>query len=258
MSNGYGLEETAGNDITIYGIGMTPNPRSELSEFIDPPALMDAVQVEADITTLFRHSYLPQAPLLYKESESGYHWNDTYPSTGDQILSPERLVTIFEEPPSALVPSLPSTQDLHKLSSRREKPQVGNRRAPTPARYGVKKESFSNNQRRERIVDDRNGIELNDKITNQNDAKHKRLQQRNLIAAKRCRKRKQENLMRLQSDEQAIERRHRMLSSCVESLKEEVLYLKAQILQHASCECTPIHLYMEKQARRYIDGLSLK
>ncbi|KAI7764295.1 hypothetical protein LZL87_012983 [Fusarium oxysporum] len=141
MSNGYGLEETAGNDITIYGIGMTPNPRSELSEFIDPPALMDAVQVEADIITLFRHSYLPQAPLLYEESESGYHWNDTYPSTGDQILSPERLVTISEEPPSALVPSLPSTQDLHKLSSRREKPQVDNRRAPTPARYGVKKET---------------------------------------------------------------------------------------------------------------------
>ena len=62
--------------------------------------------------------------------------------------------------------------------------------------------------------------------------------------------------MRLQSDEQELEERHRMLSSYVEELKEEIVYLKLQVLQHSSCECTPIHRYIEKEAQSYVDGLS--
>jgi hypothetical protein len=63
--------------------------------------------------------------------------------------------------------------------------------------------------------------------------------------------------MRIQSDEQAMEQRHRLLSSCVAELKEEILYLKTQLLQHLSCKCTPIHSYIEKEAQRYVDVLGL-
>ncbi|EXK75875.1 hypothetical protein FOQG_19361 [Fusarium oxysporum f. sp. raphani 54005] len=95
-------------------------------------------------------------------------------------------------------------------------------------------------------------------MTNRKHAKHKQVQERNRIAAEKCRMRKKEELARLQSDEQAIEQRHRMLSSCVDDLKEEILHLKTQLLQHTSCNCTLIHHHIEKEAQCYTDALGLR
>jgi len=64
--------------------------------------------------------------------------------------------------------------------------------------------------------------------------------------------------VRLQSDEQATEQRHMMLSSCVDDLKEEILYLKTQLLQHTSCNCTLIHHHIEKEAQSYADAMGLR
>ncbi|KAH7191351.1 hypothetical protein BKA60DRAFT_662161 [Fusarium oxysporum] len=202
MPNGHTPEEAIWDELTIYGASTPSYSPWEFSESIVPPAFLGAVQVE--------------------ESNSGYNWGDTYSTIKDQSLSPERLVMICEEPPSALIPSLPSSKE------------------------------------RQRIVADGNRIDVSNGITNRKNAKQKQVQERNRSSAKECRKKKKEDLMRLQSDEQAMEQRHRMLSSCVEDLKEEVLYFKTQLLQHSSCECTPIRHYIEKEAQRYVDTLGLR
>jgi hypothetical protein len=52
-----------------------------------------------------------------------------------------------------------------------------------------------------------------------------------------------------------MEERHRTLSRSVDDLKEEVLYLKMQLLQHTSCNCTLIHHYINEEAKQYIHAL---
>ncbi|KAH7219765.1 hypothetical protein DER44DRAFT_761530 [Fusarium oxysporum] len=77
-------------------------------------------------------------------------------------------------------------------------------KTPKSARFNTRGDINKNNQRRKKIIADGNGID------------------RNYSSAKEYCKKKKEDLMRLQSDEQAMEQHHRMLSSCVEDLKEEV------------------------------------
>jgi hypothetical protein len=151
------LRQTVGSELTIYGTGIAPHSRWELSESINPLAFLGAVQDELDITTLPRHNYLPQAPLsLYEESNSGYHWGDAYYSIQDQTLSPERPVMIYEEPPSALIPSLPSSRELHRRRSRKRKAKLDETKTPSSAGRNARRGIDSNDQRRKRIVAEAN------------------------------------------------------------------------------------------------------
>jgi hypothetical protein len=216
---------------------------------MNPPAFLGAFQNEVDITTLSRQDYLPQDQFLfYGESSSGDRWVDTYSTVKNQTLLPERLVTVNDEPPSTLTPSLQLSQEPPKKPGRKSKRQLSERVAPKSARHNARGDNNTDDQKRTGIVADGNGINVSNGMTNRKRAKHKQVQERNRIAAEKCRMRKKEELARLQSDEQAIEKRHRMLSSCVDDLKEGILHLKTQLLQHTSCNCTLIHHHLEKEA----------
>ena len=250
-------EETVGSELTVYDTGITPHPQWEFSEFINPLASLGADQDELHITTLPRHNCLPQAPLsLYTESSSASNWGHANYSIQDQALLPRPPATFYQKPSSALIPELPSSVELHKEPSRKRKANLDEPKTLRSAGWNARGGTDSNDHRRKRTVAEAKVANANDNISNRKHEKRKQVQQSNLIAAKKCRLRKKEDLMRLQSDEQELQERHRMLSSYVEELKEEILYLKMQVLQHSSCECTPIHRYIEKEAQSYIDGLS--
>ncbi|KAG6980259.1 Minichromosome maintenance protein 5 [Fusarium oxysporum f. sp. conglutinans] len=235
MLDGDTPEVTIGDDLTVYDPTVTFYPRWELSESVNPPAFLGAFQNEVDITTLSRQDYLPQDQFLfYGESSSGDRWVDTYSTVKNQTLLPERLVTVNDEPPSASTPSLQLSQEPPKKPGRKSKRQLSERVAPKSARHNARGDNNTDDQKRTGIVADGSGINVINGMTNRKHAKHKQVQERNRIAAEKCRMRKKEELARLQSDEQAIEQRHRMLSSCVDDLKEEILHLKTQLLQHTS------------------------
>ncbi|KAG7406807.1 Minichromosome maintenance protein 5 [Fusarium oxysporum f. sp. raphani] len=230
MLDGDTPEVTIGDDLTVYDPTVTFYPRWELSESVNPPAFLGAFQNEVDITTLSRQDYLPQDQFLfYGESSSGDRWVDTYSTVKNQTLLPERLVTVNDEPPSASTPSLQLSQEPPKKPGRKSKRQLSERVAPKSARHNARGDNNTDDQKRTGIVADGSGINVINGMTNRKHAKHKQVQERNRIAAEKCRMRKKEELARLQSDEQAIEQRHRMLSSCVDDLKEEILHLKTQL-----------------------------
>ncbi|KAH7200727.1 hypothetical protein BKA60DRAFT_658452 [Fusarium oxysporum] len=161
MPNGHTPEEAIWDELTIYGASTPSYSRWEFSESIVPPAFLGAVQVEVDTTTLPRQDYFPKDQLLFhEESNSGYNWGDTYSTIKDQSLSPERLVMICEEPPSALIPSLPSSKELDKKPSRKRKAQLGEPKTPKSARFNARGDTNKNDQRRKRIVADGNGIDV--------------------------------------------------------------------------------------------------
>ncbi|KAH7190274.1 hypothetical protein BKA60DRAFT_530845 [Fusarium oxysporum] len=259
MLDGDTPEVTIGDDLTVYDPTVTFYPQWELSESVNPPAFLGAFQNEVDITTLSRQDYLPQGQFLfYGESSSGDRWVDTYSTVKNQTLLSERLVTVNDEPPSALTPSLQLSQEPPKKPGLKSNRQLSERVAPKSARHNARGDNNTDDQKRTGIVADGSGINVINGMTNRKHAKHKQVQERNRIAAEKCRMRKKEELARLQSDEQAIGQRHRMLSSCVDDLKEEILHLKTQLLQHTSCNCTLIHHHIEKEAQCYTDALGLR
>ncbi|KAK2474840.1 hypothetical protein H9L39_14800 [Fusarium oxysporum f. sp. albedinis] len=112
MLDGDTPEVNIGDDLTVYDPTVTFYPQWELSESVNPPAFLGAFQNEVDITTLSRQDYLPQGQFLfYGESSSGDRWVDTYSTVKNQTLLSERLVTVNDEPPSALTPSLQLSQE---------------------------------------------------------------------------------------------------------------------------------------------------
>ncbi|PTD08454.1 hypothetical protein FCULG_00012539 [Fusarium culmorum] len=241
MLDGYTPEETIGDNLTVYGAAVPSHPQWELSASMNPPAFLGAFQDEVDITTLSRQAYLPQDQFLfYGGSSSEDRWVDTYSTVKTQAPSPERLVAVDDEPPSTLTPSLQLSQELPKKPNRKTKTRL-------------------NVQRRKETLADGNGINVSSGTTNRKQrAKHKRVQERNRIATNKCQMRKRDHLARLQSDEQAMEQRHMMLTNSVNDLKDEILYLKTQLFQHRSCSCTLIHHYIEKETQRYTDALGLR
>ncbi|KAM5350320.1 hypothetical protein ACJ41O_006825 [Fusarium nematophilum] len=83
----------------------------------------------------------------------------------------------------------------------------------------------------------------------------KRLE-RNRLAAERCRRRKQDEARALAAKEEALGSQNRHLFSCYHMLKEEVLRLRTEVLQHTNCDCVLIREYIAREAQRTVDGLA--
>ncbi|KAH7142260.1 hypothetical protein DER46DRAFT_113374 [Fusarium sp. MPI-SDFR-AT-0072] len=80
--------------------------------------------------------------------------------------------------------------------------------------------------------------------------------EKNRIAAGKSRAKKREHMLRVQSEEQELERTNHDLSNCLANLTREVQELKMKLLQHTDCDCPLIHDYLAAEAQHYICGLS--
>ncbi|PNP54799.1 hypothetical protein FNYG_15595 [Fusarium nygamai] len=82
--------------------------------------------------------------------------------------------------------------------------------------------------------------------------------ERNRIASGKFRAKKREHMLRVQSEEQELERTNYDLSICVANLTREVQELKMKLLQHTDCDCSLIHDFLAVEAQRYVCGLSMQ
>ncbi|EFQ26706.1 basic region leucine zipper [Colletotrichum graminicola M1.001] len=71
---------------------------------------------------------------------------------------------------------------------------------------------------------------------------------KNRAAAKRCREKTKQYEIDLANKEKQVTKEHMYLDACVVALKNEVLSLKNQILQHSSCDCDMIQGYIARTA----------
>ncbi|RFN45152.1 hypothetical protein FIE12Z_10603 [Fusarium flagelliforme] len=80
-------------------------------------------------------------------------------------------------------------------------------------------------------------------------------QERNRITAYKFRIKQREDISRLNSRTQELERVHHELSTCVADLSLQVYELKMQILQQSGCNCTLMRNYLTHESRRYVQAL---
>ncbi|KAF9767722.1 hypothetical protein IL306_015071 [Fusarium sp. DS 682] len=85
------------------------------------------------------------------------------------------------------------------------------------------------------------------------DVRQLRVLERNRIAANKCRLRKRDEALALTSREEAMKDRNRHLTTCLDSLNEEIYHLKTELLRHTECNCVLIQNYIANEAQKCVD-----
>ncbi|KAF4780348.1 hypothetical protein HER10_EVM0011179 [Colletotrichum scovillei] len=78
---------------------------------------------------------------------------------------------------------------------------------------------------------------------------------KNRAAAKRCREKTKQHELDLAAQEQRVTQERMYLDACVSALKNEVLVLRSQILEHGDCDCEMIRGYIARTANNVSIGL---
>lgn len=86
------------------------------------------------------------------------------------------------------------------------------------------------------------------------EAARQRALERNRLAANRCRHRQRRHAKALSSVEFEVEDKHKFLSGYLQSLSNEVLDLKSELLRHTNCNCTLIQTYLGYEAMASVNN----
>lgn len=79
------------------------------------------------------------------------------------------------------------------------------------------------------------------------DAKRSKFLERNRVAASKCRQKKKEWTSNLETRARELQNSKNQLAIVVSSLKEEVLFLKSELLRHTGCGCSKIRDYLSHE-----------
>lgn len=74
--------------------------------------------------------------------------------------------------------------------------------------------------------------------------------ERNRIAAHKCRQKNKQSVQELQQQERDLAEKNKVLAAHVGHLKDEVLGLKTEILNHGNCDDELIQNYIAKSAKK--------
>ncbi|KAI9837233.1 MAG: hypothetical protein M1819_000307 [Sarea resinae] len=81
----------------------------------------------------------------------------------------------------------------------------------------------------------------------EDDAKRSKFLERNRVAASKCRQKKKEWTGNLEARARDLQNAKNQLSVIASSLRDEVLYLKGEMLKHSSCNCASIREYLNRE-----------
>lgn len=81
----------------------------------------------------------------------------------------------------------------------------------------------------------------------QEDVKRSKFLERNRVAASKCRQKKKEWTSNLEARARDLQNSKNQLAIMVSSLKDEMLFLKGELLKHSGCTCTRIRDYLDHE-----------
>ena len=85
------------------------------------------------------------------------------------------------------------------------------------------------------------------------DAKRSKFLERNRVAASKCRQKKKEWTQNLENRARELQKNNNQLRVVVESCREEVLFLKGELLKHSQCDCESIQTFLKSGADSFVD-----
>lgn len=93
----------------------------------------------------------------------------------------------------------------------------------------------------------------NGQVVDPDDHRSKFLE-RNRVAASKCRQKKKEWTQDLENKARDLQRQNNNLRLMMDSCKEEIIFLKEEMLKHTSCGCNTIQDYLKQGAKSYEDS----
>jgi hypothetical protein len=200
------------------------------------------IDIPGDKNSTVNGVYTEAAPLLHGfadsyDADSTDHWNCISPMIDSTSWWNGLGSTTEYSPPLSLskhivAKELPPLQVYSYL--------------PSTAKDTIPKQNYDSND-----LLTRNGAHP----TQQGNDRIKKNQERNRITAYKSRIKRREDISRLNSRTQELERVHHELSTCVADLSLQVYELKIQILQQSGCNCALMRNYLARESRRYVQAL---
>ena len=89
--------------------------------------------------------------------------------------------------------------------------------------------------------------------TKPEDVKRSKFLERNRIAASKCRQKKKEWTQNLEDRARELQKNNNHLRMVVDSCRQEVLFLKGELLKHSQCECESIQAFIKSGANDFAD-----
>ena len=89
--------------------------------------------------------------------------------------------------------------------------------------------------------------------TKPEDVKRSKFLERNRVAASKCRQKKKEWTQNLETRARQLQKDNNQLRLVVESCREEILFLKGELLKHSQCECESIQTFIKSGANDFTD-----
>lgn len=87
--------------------------------------------------------------------------------------------------------------------------------------------------------------------SNPEDFRRSKFLERNRVAASKCRQKKKEWTNNLENRARQLQKENKTLHQIVDSCKEEILFLKGEMLKHNTCSCTDIQEYLQRGASNF-------
>lgn len=84
-------------------------------------------------------------------------------------------------------------------------------------------------------------------VKEETDEKRSKFLERNRVAASKCRQKKKEWTTNLEQRARELQNSKNHLSMVVGSLREEMLYLKGEVLKHNNCNCSSMREYLNRE-----------
>lgn len=84
-------------------------------------------------------------------------------------------------------------------------------------------------------------------------ARRSKFLERNRVAASKCRQKKKEWTQNLEDKARDLQRHNNELRLIRDSCKEEILFLKGEMLKHTACGCSTIQAYLQQGATSFAD-----
>lgn len=85
------------------------------------------------------------------------------------------------------------------------------------------------------------------------DVKRSKFLERNRIAASKCRQKKKEWTQNLENRARELQKNNTQLRMVIDSCRQEVLFLKGELLKHSQCECESIQAFIKSGANNFAD-----
>ena len=85
------------------------------------------------------------------------------------------------------------------------------------------------------------------------DVKRSKFLERNRVAASKCRQKKKEWTQNLENKARELQKNNSSLRLMVDSLRQEVIFLKGEMLKHSTCNCEQIQKFLKQGSDSFSD-----